>query len=71
MNLKEFFDPDRMAKSIRKQREMWFENLGVSVNLNRVLADYAKTLGKEVSELTEFEKHEAVCKKFLEEKEES
>ena len=50
---------------------MLFEKLGVSVNLNRVLVDYAKTLGKEVSELTEFEKHEEVCKKFLEEKEEA
>ena len=69
MNFKEIFDADRIMANYAKQMDMISEEIGVKVNHDAVLVDYAKTLGKSVYELTDLEKHEAMCSALLKKKE--
>jgi len=70
MDIREALDPERIIKNYDKLMDMMAEEMGLKVKFNPVLVDYAKTLGKTVYELTDAEKHEAVCNEMIRLKEE-
>lgn len=56
---------DRLTKGIGKNRPQLLDELGILVNVNTVYKDYAISVGKSVSALSDFEKKQAFANAVL------
>lgn len=56
---------DRLTKGISKNRPQLLDELGILVNANTIYTEYARTVGKSTTALTDFEKKQAFANAVL------